>query len=153
MRLIIIISVVGLFGCSMMPEQPISVDNELVAVRVDPDLNQSIDDVDGVNVSEISYRETVEINAAYKKNLATGVVNYSFEAGFLKPQLIAFLANHPRVKHERNVVWLASDNYLWPSNFIVEGDSFERALSRVLVPYKLEALFRPNDVVVIQPKR
>lgn len=153
MRTLLLVGVIGLVGCSTFDGEPNSVDSQLVAVRVDPDLNSSVIDVDGVAVSGAAYREVVEVNGEFKKNLATGVTSFEFKPGFLKPQLVKFLANHPRIGSESNVVWRASDNYQWPSEFVVEGDTFEHAISKVLKPYKLEALFRPNNIVVIQPKQ
>lgn len=151
-----IIFVIGLAlltsGCELTSEQPISDSSKkLTVVKVDPDLDRATNEDGGIKRVSAPYRETVHVNGKYRKNLAKGTYSFQMEAGFLKDQVEALLLNHQRIRNADSIVWNASPNFQWPSQFVAYGDSYESVLDQVLSGYNLEAVFMKNDVVVVQP--
>jgi hypothetical protein len=155
MKKILAISIIiSLAACTSTVQEPKrSSYSSVTAVKVDPDLDKATQQQGGVTHVQAPYREPVQVNGKFRKNLTKGLYSFQMETGFLKEQVTALLLNHPRIKHESAIVWKASQNFQWPSPFVAQGDSFEVVLDQILSGYNLEAVFMKNNVVLIQPLR
>lgn len=151
--LLLMISCVGCQSTNETVQKKSSSFSSVTAVKVDPDLDKATQKDGSIVHVNAPYREPVQINGKFRKNLAKGIYSFQMEPGFLKEQVVALVLNHPRIKDESSVVWKASPNFQWPSVFVAQGDSFEVVLDQILSGYNLEAVIMKNDVVVIQPLR
>lgn len=150
--IVVVLTLLFISGCAVNKVEPAKANAKtLTAVKVDPDLDRKTTESGGVKRVAAPYRETVLVNGHYRKNIATGVYSFQMQPGFLRAQVEELLLNHPLIKSTDSIVWKASSNFKWQGSFTAEGESYEHVLDKILSGYALEAVFRANNVVIIQP--
>lgn len=89
-------------------------------------------------------------DGAYRLYPETGVVEFRFVKGLLKPQVVELLFHHYLIDSEDDIQWAASTNFMWPNSHTISGNSLDHVINAVLSPYKLVANFKGNGSVIIQ---
>lgn len=85
------------------------------------------------------------------EKLESGLFSFTLNKGLLKPQLYELLINHHAlVNSPDDIHWICSDNFVWPNEFTVEGQTVDHVINSILAPYKLVAEFKGNGSVVIE---
>lgn len=74
------------------------------------------------------------------------VVRYQMSAGRLKPQLERILRQHMGVQH---IVWRVAEEHQWPSNYLLEGETWAALIESLLTPYQLHLQLFANHSAVI----
>ncbi|TVU70399.1 hypothetical protein FQP81_18255 [Pseudoalteromonas distincta] len=93
--------------------------------------------------------EVVLTNGGYRFYSNSKNVEFDLSKGLLKYQVSNLLLNHELIGTLDDIQWSASDNFVWPNNFTVKGQSFDHVLNQILKPYKLIAQFKGNGSVIV----
>lgn len=72
--------------------------------------------------------------------------SFALVKGPIKYQLIELVNSHSKVNQ---VIWEAQDNYLWPNDYVISGESIEDVLNKISESYGLVIDIYENEVAVI----
>ncbi len=74
-------------------------------------------------------------------------VSAMVRAGLLEPQVIRLLKQHLAVKV---VDWQASHHHQWPTDYLLEADSWQAFFTRLLKPFGLQLVLYANQGAVVR---
>ena len=74
-------------------------------------------------------------------------VSAMVRAGLLEPQVIRLLKQHLAIKV---VDWQASHHHQWPTDYLLEADSWQAFFTRLLKPFGLQLVLYANQGAVVR---
>ncbi|RUO61934.1 hypothetical protein [Pseudidiomarina insulisalsae] len=77
---------------------------------------------------------------------AKPAVQLTLRPGLLQPQIETYVKQAYAVDH---LEWRASPHFRWSSDFVIESDNWNQALSKVLKPYQLQLKVFANRTAVV----